>query len=129
LIVEVGERRKLGPLVATQLTFKLVQRQTAAVRKRSRNFAAAAPASATVRAFECSGQRVAIRTKDDQVFRRVVPPVAVDVLDLERQTPRIGVSLAPAAPLAAPAGCRNQVFAQDSQHGWARRQCLVLPQR
>jgi hypothetical protein len=43
---------------------------------------AVGPAASAVRAFERSCERVTVGTKNEEVVRRIISPVAVDVLDL-----------------------------------------------
>lgn len=109
MLADVGQERKSDLLVTSGLAFEFVQVKTTAVRSGIGNFSTRLPSSSSVCALIGSRERVAVWAQNDEILRRVIAPVAVDVLDLERQASGVGVFLAPAAALAASTRSREQM--------------------
>jgi hypothetical protein len=53
----------------------------------------------TIRALEGRSERMTIRTQDHEVLGQIVLPVAVNVLNLERNLTRMRIAFVPAATL------------------------------
>jgi hypothetical protein len=71
-------------------------------------------ASATaVCTLEGGRECVAIRTQDQEIFGQIILPVAVDVLDLERNLTGVRIPLMPTAALALTAHNLNDVTTQS----------------
>lgn len=73
----------------------------------------ARPASTTVQSTKRGSQRVAVGAEKREIRRRVVLPVAVDVLDLHHHATCNRVSLAPAAAAAPFADLQRQIASDE----------------
>jgi hypothetical protein len=71
---------------------------------------------------------MAIRTKYADVFRVVVFPIAVDVLDLERYESRVAIAFTPTAQLASLSDGFDDVTPDRSVKVESRRQFACAPQ-
>src|SRR5947209_15859619 len=84
---------------------------------------------ATVQGAVARRQRVMVRTQQTQVFGTIVPPVAVDVVNVQRYFPRHWITFRPAAHNAGTVFL-EQVVPHVSRHVGPRpyaRQCARKP--